>query len=170
MRLKMTTLVFLMAIAIPVAAKADDAPKRSPELQVLDRFVGTWDLKATEKPAGGEATTFDVVSFRRWSQGGNFVVFEDPGQEEVNLPITYDPESKTYPGVIMIGAFSGLVTGTWDKDKKIMSFTIKHPNKTEYRGTHRFLREDYAEASGSVTDADGKVVVELSWKQTRRKK
>ena len=170
MRLKTTPFFLLIAIAIPVAANADDSPKRSPELQVLDRFVGTWDMEVTVQPTGGETETFDAVSFRSWSQGGSFVVFEDPGQEEVNLPITYDPKTKTYPGVIMIGTSSGLVTGTWDKDKKTMSFAIKYTNKNTYNGTHRFIREDYAEASGSVTDADGKVVLNLTWKQTRRKR
>ena len=168
MRLVSTIFTCLVVAALAAAVKADDAPKRSPELQVLDRFVGIWDVNVTVKPAGEEAVTFDTVSFRRWSRGGNFVVFEDPGSEELNLPFTYDPETKTYPGVIMIGLKRGLVTGTWDEDKETMHFAIEYPDGTRYKGTHRFIRIDYAEALGRVTNADGNVV-ELAWKQTRRK-
>jgi hypothetical protein len=72
------------------------------------------------KAAGEEATTFEVPSIRRWSKGGRFVVFEDPQAEEFHMPITYDPESMTYPGVMMVGPSRCLVTGTWDADTQTM--------------------------------------------------
>ena len=40
MRLVSTIFTCLVVAALAAAVKADDAPKRSPELQVLDRFVG----------------------------------------------------------------------------------------------------------------------------------
>ena len=58
-------------------AQADDAPKRSPELQVLDHYLCAWDVKTTIKPAGGEEMTNDFVSHRSWSHGGSFVQFQD---------------------------------------------------------------------------------------------
>jgi hypothetical protein len=173
MRLMTIILLVFSAIVLSSSAEADDAAKRSPELQVLDNFVGTWDVKVTVKPAEQEAVTFEGVSHRKWSRGGKFVLFDDPGQEEeLHLPITYDPKSRTYPGVIINGVNgenTGVVTGTWDEDTKTMHFLIGNTNKTKYRGTHRFIRRDYAEASGKVTNADGDVLVELSFKQTRRK-
>ena len=98
MRLLTTTLTFLAVATLAAAAKADDTPKRSPELQVLDRFIGTWDIKVTVKPAGEEAASFDAVSFRRWSRGGSFVVFEDPGLDELNLPRLTTPNRRLILG------------------------------------------------------------------------
>lgn len=77
MRLTALTLTLLSATTFSGLALADEAAERSPELQVLDRFVGIWDVKVTIKPTGGETTTVDVVSHRSWSLGGTFVRFED---------------------------------------------------------------------------------------------
>jgi hypothetical protein len=170
MRRISTTLIALATFAACGAANAENAPKRSPELQVLNRFVGTWDMKQTVTLAGEQPTTSDVLSMRRWSEGGSFVVFDEPGQEEIHLPLTYDPESKTYRGVMSRGAYRSLVTATWDEDTRTMHFFLKDTDaKTVYRGTHRFIREDYAEASGTITDLAGQEILKLAWKQTRRK-
>ena len=70
---------------------------------------------------------------------------------------------------MIAGVNRSLVTGTWDEDTKTMHFLIKWiDQKTTYKGTHRFVRNDYAEASGTITNADGEVVLTLSFKQTRR--
>jgi hypothetical protein len=41
----------LASTTIVKAAESGDKPKRSPELQVLDRFVGAWEHEVTLKPA-----------------------------------------------------------------------------------------------------------------------
>ena len=85
------------------------------------------------------------------------------------MTITYDPESTTYPGVMIAGIHRSLVTGTWDEDTKTMHFLLEGiDQKTTFNGTHRFVRNGYAEASGTIKNAEGEVVVELSFKQTRR--
>ena len=150
-------------------ATEGDTPERSAELEVLSHFVGTWDMKVTVTPATGEATTSDAFSVRRWSHGGQYLVMEDPPGEGVLLPITYDPASGTYPGVMMLGPSRSLVIGSWNEETKTMHWSIKNVDqKSTFMGSHRFVRDDYAEASGTVTNADGQVVVKLSWKQTRR--
>jgi hypothetical protein len=165
MRLAITVLA---VASIAGTVRAEDTTKRSAELRVLDLFVGTWDIKTTVKPTGGEATTNDDVSIRSWSKGGKFVIFDDPNEDELVMPITYDPASKSYPGVMMIGSGQGRVTGTWDEDTQTMHFLIENANRTTYKGTHRFIRDGYAEASGKITNPAGDVLLELSWNQTRR--
>ncbi len=168
MRPAMTLTV--LALVGAGTARAEDKPNRSTELQVLDRFVGTWDLKTTVKATGGEATSNDDVSIRSWSKGGKFVIFDDPNDEELIMPMTYDPASKTYPGVMMMGSGRGRVTGRWDARAQTMHLRIENSNGTTYQGTHRFIRDGYAEAAGKITTPTGDVLMELSWKQTRRKK
>ena len=151
-------------------ATEGETPQRSPELEVLNHFVGTWDMKVTATSAEGEATTSDARSVRTWSHGGTFVVFDDPDAEGMLLALTYDPDSKTYPGVMIIGTDRSLMIGSWNEDTKTMHWSIRNVDQeTTFLGSHRFIRDDYAEASGSITNADGQVVVKLSWKQIRRR-
>ncbi len=171
MRLFNVILLLVSTSMLSSGVQADDAPNRSRELKVLGNFVGTWDMKVTIKSAGQDAVTVDRVSYRSWSKGGRFVLFDDPRQgEELHLPLTYDPDSQKYRGVMISGVNPGVVTGTWDAGTKTMHFLIENTNKTTYRGTHCFIRPDYAEASGKITNAEGDVLLELSFKQTRRTK
>jgi len=153
------------------SAAEGDAPERSPELEVLNHFVGTWDMKVTATPPTGDATTSDELSIRSWSHGGKFLVLDDPLGEGLHLTFTYDPESRTYPGVMMSGTARHLLIGSWNEDTKTMHWSMKNVDgETTFLGSHRFVRDDYAEASGSIRNADGQVVLKLSWKQTRRSK
>lgn len=160
----------LSAVVLSHGAEADDAATRSPELQVLDNFVGTWDLKVTVKPTGQEAVTGELVSYRKWSKGGRFVLFDTPGVGDVEfiLALTYDTDAMKYVGVT-ISSDPGVVTATWDDDTKTMHFVIKYVDGPTYTATHRFIRRDYAEWFGKVTNEEGDVV-EMSNKETRRKK
>ena len=175
MRLTLLTLTLLSATTLSGLAFADDAPKRTPELQVLDRFVGTWDMKVTIQPTGGEKTAVDAVSHRSWSLGGNFVRFEDPnnlkrpGSNETQMLLTYDPNKKNYPGVLMDGPNRVELTGTWDAKTTTMHWAGKSPDGGTSKSYHRFIGKDRAEVSAEIKDADGNVVLRLSWLQTRRK-
>ena len=155
-------------------AKADDKPKRSPELQVLDRLIGVWNVKAIIKPAGGPEIEREFVSRRRWTLGGTFLQFEDalnlsdPEAKEFQLLWTYDPVARNYPAVIMEGPFRAELTGTWDAKTTTMHLKGKSSDGRTSKGYHRFIGNDRAEASAVFKDAEGKVVLEISWPQTRR--
>jgi hypothetical protein len=113
----------LVAGISPVAANADDALNRSPELQLLDRFVGTWDHEVTIKTPEGE-TKGNRVDTRNWSPGGNFLIFENSIDSKANSDIpelyfilTYDAYAKRYPECGMNGSYRGLITGTCIRSK-----------------------------------------------------
>ena len=155
-------------------AEADDAPKRSPELQELDRYVGVWDMKTTMKPAGGREMTLTCVSRRSWTLGGTFVQFQDTGHShpeapELQLLWTYDPVAKNYPAVMMDGPHWGSITGVWDEKTKTMHWKGKTGSGITIEGHDRFIGKDRIEASGVLTNAEGETVLEVSWSQTRRK-
>ena len=57
-------------IAILATALSTAAQDRSAELQVLERFIGTWDIEFTYQPVGGEEFTAEGVSHRTWSTKG----------------------------------------------------------------------------------------------------
>ena len=176
MRLIAIMLTVVTAGIVPGILYADDAPKRSPELQVLDRFVGTWDMKFTKKPAEGEKIALDTVSIRAWSLGGTFVRFEDannlkfPEMQEVQMLLTYDPKLKNYPGVVMDGPRRFQVTGTWDEKTQTFSLSCPLPNGNKIAITYRFISASRIESSGTDRSPDGKIVAEMSYNQTRREK
>jgi hypothetical protein len=154
-----------------------DPPKRSAELQVLNHFVGTWDFDVTNTPATGAAITGKTSETRTWTLGGKFVQFENPqtgkpDEPEFQMLVTYDPTTKTYPGVLMNGSGRALVDGTWDEAAKTMTFkgTFSDGSGGTFSFTNRFIDADHCEASGTMRDASGKVFLEQTQKQTRRKK
>lgn len=169
---KSTIAAFAASLIIPLVigiTVAEEPLKRSVELAVLDKFIGTWDLQTTVNVTGQPPALTESVSYRTWSKGGKFILFDDPGQgEELHLPLTYDAATEKYRGVMISGSTPGLVTASWEAETDTMNFVTENTNGTTYRGSHRFVRDGYAEASGKITDAAGKVLVELSWKQTRR--
>ena len=173
----------LLAVAVLAAAlcsrtmSAADPPKRSPELQVLDRFVGTWDFVVINQLIGGETVTGKTSETRTWTLGGKFVQWQNPKTEkpdepEVQMLVTYDPATKTYPGVLMNSTSPALVTGTWDESKQTMTFsgTFADSSGNKFSFTNRFTDNDHCEAAGTIRDAVGKVFLEQTQKQTRRKK
>lgn len=177
MRMTFLSVAVLAAAWFSLAANGQDAPKRSAELQVLDRFVGTWDFVVTNKLAGGETITGKTTETRRWTLGNKFVQWENPKTENPDEPefqmlVTYDPTTKTYPGVLMNGPGRALVDGTWDEATKTMTFrgTFSDGRGGTFIFTNRFIDADHCEGLGTMKDATGKVFLEQTQKQTRRKK
>lgn len=171
-----SSFLFLLLGLMPCMAfaQAEDAPKRSTELEVLDRFVGIWDVKATIKPVGGKEMTMTFISRRSWTLGGTFVHFQDTGHShprapEFQLLWTYDPVAKNYPAVLMDGPHSTRLIGTWDEKTKTMHWKGKMGNGVTGEGHHRFIGKDRAEASGVFRNPEGEIVTETSWAHSRRK-
>jgi Protein of unknown function (DUF1579) len=167
MRLIAITLIVLGAATPSGPTNAGDTPKRSAELQVLDRFVGTWDFKVTAKVPGQKAETHDTVETRKWSGGGGVVLFENATPPEFHMALAYDPNTKEYTGILMSGLSRGLLTGTWDEGTQTITFKGAFSDGNKLVSTHRFIDKDHAEHSGVIRAPDGKVVLELFQKQTR---
>jgi len=175
MRLIASVLTVLVISTCPNASPADDSPKRSPELQVLDRFVGTWDMEVTVKPANGEKTTFEVVSTRTWSVAGEVLRIEEPNLNrpelrEIHLLLTYDSNSGNYLGVFLSVPGRGFVTGTWNENTQTMTSRMESADGIKHTVTQRFIDKDHAEVSVVTRSAHGQVLAEIAMKQTRRKK
>lgn len=166
----MLTILFFTLTAIQ--SSGDDGSKRSKEFQVLNRFIGTWDIINVISPSGGDSSRQNLVSHRTWSQGGKFIRFDEAlvkGGPEFHMLLTYDPVNKNYPATAMNGTTRITLTGTWDEKTATMSFTGTDETGTRCISTHRFIDKDKAEASGTFTDASDKVLAKISWNQERRK-
>ena len=169
MRLVSIALAVVTIASIPSHLSADDVPKRSAELQVLDRFIGNWDDAITVKTTG---LKYNAIERRKWSPLGEFVLSEDQNlstKKEAHFLITYDPSAKMYRACFIEEASAALLLGAWDIKSQAMKWTSPDGAAAKFSGTHRFIDKDHAEWSMTVTGLDGTVFVEMSGKQTRRK-
>lgn len=180
MRLTASSLSVL-TLAITSFAGADDNSKLSAEFQILDRFVGTWDMDLTVKPAGGDAINVKKAETRSWSPGRTVVRFEDAkvaganeasaGGPEFQMLLTYDAATKSFRGMMMYGAGRSIITGTWDEATSTMTFNGTSPDDgSTFVFKNRFIDADHSESAGILKNAKGKVIQEQAYKQTRRKK
>lgn len=155
--------------SVPGFVGADDAPKRSPELQVLDRFVGNWETVVTNKATGDKVTS---TQSRKWSNAGTFVLSEDQDvatKRESHFLVTYDPKSKQYRACFINDEFTTPLVGTWDETAQTMTWKSTDI-PFQHSGVNRLIDKDHWEWTMTITNPEGKVVLELSAKQTRRKK
>ena len=164
-----TLLAVFVLSTFSLFAIADDTVKRSPELAVLDRFVGTWTSEKRVETPDGQITKRAGVETRKWSPGGGFLVFEGAGEPEFHMLLTYNEEAKAYTGVFMFGTRRALVTGMWNEKTKTMRLRGTYDNGNTYESTGRFLDNENAEVSATIKNPDGKILLKLSWKSSRRK-
>jgi hypothetical protein len=169
MRFVAMTLALVATPTFPRPLQADDPPKRSPELKVLDRFIGDWDDAIINKTTGQK---YDATESRKWSRGGDFVLSDDKNlatKKEAHFLITYDPNAGVYRACFIEEASAALLLGAWDEKAQTMKWTGPPEVSVRYSGSHRFVDKDLAIWSIKVTGQDGTVYAEMSGKQTRRK-
>ena len=172
MRATISMLTIFLGILPAIESSSEDGSKRSKEFQVLQQFLGTWDIINVVSPPGVESIKQKVVSRRTQSQGGKFIRFDDEmvdGGPEFHMLLTYDPVNNNYPATAMNGTTRIAMTGTWDEETRTMTFTGTDESGTRCTSTHRFINKDKAEASGTFTDARGNVLAKISCNQQRRK-
>jgi hypothetical protein len=168
MRRLVSALVILASAASFHVVHADDSPARTPELEVLNRFIGTWDIRDSATIGDNDPVESIGVETRRCSTGGSVIEFENANPPEFHMLLTYHADSDKYVGVLMSGPGRGTVVADWDADAETMSFVVELTDGSRYEGTNRFIDEGHIESQGTVTGADGRVMVELSMDQTRR--
>lgn len=169
MRLISIALTVLITLSVLGPVNAEDTPKRSAELQVLDRYIGDWETVITDKGTGKKLTS---IESRKWSRGGKFVLAEDQDKstkKEAHFLITYDPKGKQYRACYINDEFTVPLLGTWDE--KAQTMTWKSADVAfKQDAVDRFIDKDNVEWTLTVTSPEGKVVLDLSAKQVRRKK
>jgi hypothetical protein len=159
----------ILTVAMAPPLNAGDPASRSAELQVLERILGDWETAITIKGTGEK---FNTVEIRRWSKEGKFVLSEDrnlSSKKEAHFLLTYDPNAKKYRACFIEEGNAVLLLGTWDNDSQTMKWAGTDAAGVKHQGTYRFLDKDHVEWTLEVTGPDGRVLAELSAKQTRRK-
>src|SRR5205807_2357052 len=158
-------------------ATADDSPKPSAELRVLEDMIGTWDEVMTNKPTEWmpKAEKSTAVTKRVWSLGGKFIRGEgawQPAKIEFLHLMTYDPDARAYRSWYYDAGGSmprGSAKGEWNAQSKTITWADTDDAGNKTIGTHKIVDKDHSEWTMVVKNRDGKVVLDLSGKCTRRK-
>jgi hypothetical protein len=167
MRLIALALAFFMTASLSGAVNADDA-QRSPELKVLDRYLGEWETEATVKGTGDKSISHQS---RKWSRQGKFVLSEElelATKKESHFLVTYDPKVKQYRSCFINEDVAVPLLGTWDEKSQTMHWKSADV-PYQHDMVQHFTAKDRAEWTMTVTSPEGKIVLEISAKQTRRK-
>ncbi len=167
-RISFVIAVFMTA-SLTWSIEAGDAPKRSAELQVLDRLIGDWETVVTVKATGEKSTS---VQSRRWSRNGKFVISEElemAAKKESHFLVTYDPKAKMYRACFINEQFTTPLLGTWDDSSQTMRWKSSDI-AYKHEGVTRYINKDLVEWTMTISSPEGKVVMELSARQTRRTK
>ena len=169
MRQILLVVALVTMASTPSSARAEGTPQRSAELQVLDRFIGDWETVVTNKATGDKVNS---IQSRKWSREGKFVLSEEQNVEtkrESHFLMTYDAKAKRYRACFMNEEFITPLLGTWDETTQTMTWqSTDIPFKHE--GVNRYIDKDHFEWTMTIKSPEGKVVLELSARQTRRNK
>jgi hypothetical protein len=144
------------------------------ELKVLDRMIGTWDAVTTQKPAewtpsGGKST---AKVTREWILDGRFVMdtsIHSDGQESMAL-IGYDPGQKTYRSWWFNSeGHHNTSKGRWDEASQTLSYRTELDDGKSMQSSVRFAADDKEVWRFQVTDAGGKVYLDMDITATKGK-
>jgi hypothetical protein len=184
-----TILIATMLATNGVAVAADD--DRPAELKVLDRWVGDWDLEVIVKPGDavpqGSKSTFR--STIRWTVNDRILRCDAQGQgvsgdrkfkDAFTWLCTFEPQAKTYVSTVFwatvgpadAGAWGGGLrgTGTWDEQAKTLTTRTADPDLgVVSSGVTTWIDADTHEWVSTMTDATGKVVMQMTGRAKRRK-
>ncbi len=165
----------LAAIVGQAAAIADgnEPAKDVPELQVLQHYLGTWDVEVTTKSSDftkGESTARWILGGRFREQTGFMLSNDGTNRAEVTTLFTFDTNKQTYRSWMFVS--NGSVSQaemTWDAKSKTMT-SVSRPTADGVRST---VTADFSEPGKErwkfdFTDRDGKPVGKLSGVNTLR--
>mgnify|MGYP003346488359 FL=1 len=109
---------------------------------------------------------------RKWSREGKFVLSEEQDlstKKESQFLVTYDAKGARYRACFINDEFTVPLLGTWDEKTQTMRWKSSDVSFKHDMIQH-FVDSDHSEWTMTVASTEGVVVLELSAKQTRRKK
>ena len=175
-----TTVILTAAVIgaslISFAQAEETAQKKSPELKVLSRYVGSWKETAIVKPAlwTPQRTTMTTTTTRRWILNGKMIENKGawlPGKNEFLHLMTYDPNRKEYLQWYFDkdNLAPQVYQGKWDKATQTFTFTGTLADGIRSTSQQKFVDKDTFTWTLVAKDRTGKVVLDMEGKCVRKK-
>lgn len=159
---------FLKALAVAAALAA---PPALADTQVLELFVGHWDIHArTLQP---QPSTTSYRERYEWVLDGKYVRGETSLKADGTRDIifgTYDAQADGYPFWVFSssGTYMYLPPATWDARRRTMEWKNPKGFDINYRSSCHFPDRDTRSCTLIMKDWMGKVLLELEWQAARR--
>jgi hypothetical protein len=172
-------LIFLILCSAPLYGDHEkshltqDGPPPRPEFQIVDKWRGTWDVKATRlQPQPPTVVTF-VETFE-WILDGRFLRSETSRKSDGNKSMSmiwYDINTKVYRFVIFDStAFAvELPPPTWNEGTQTMEWKSGLFSSVSFTGRVTFTDRDTMRWKSVLKDWKGTVVLDLEGTSIRRK-
>jgi hypothetical protein len=168
--------IFVCLASSGSVSAAEGGPSdKVPELKLLDHYAGSWDFEMTSKDQPfmkGRVTGTWILDGRFLQQSSEALDKDGAVVFKYMSLMTYDPVKKVYRSWIFLSdGFTGESEGTWDAKGRVMTSV----GRKDENGVSSTTTADFSEAGVEkwkivFTDATGKVVSEMSGKNTRNKK
>ena len=175
MKLLVNLVAAVAVISSSTIGHADEPSAKPPELQVLDRYVGTWDEIVEFKPAvwTPEKSTSSTTTTRKWILNGTMI--ENKGawtpQAEFLHLMTFDKSKNEYRQWYYDK--DNLVPqeshGKWDAATQTFTFTGTLGDGIRTSSQQRFVDKDHLTWTMIAKDSDGKVVLDMEGNCVRKK-
>jgi hypothetical protein len=174
-----TALVLSSLMLILASAWAQDQnsdPKQSPELQVLQRFIGSWEETVEQKRAAWtpEPSTKKIASTRKWILDGKMIENRgtwSPDDVEFLHLMSYDPKRREYRQWYFesINPISlGEQRGQWDQATQTLTWKGKLDDGVTTETVERFIDTDNFTWTLVAKDSSGQVVLDMEAKVRRK--
>ena len=161
------------------AADSDKSPTPQrgalpgPELRVIEKWRGTWDVKSTRRAPGPVEEVNYVESFD-WVLDGRFLRSETSQKPDGSKSMSmfwFDVFTKTYRFVIFDAAGFGLELPppTWNESTQTMEWKTGSFSPTSYTAHATFPDRDTIRWKSLWKDWKGTAILELEGVSTRRR-
>jgi hypothetical protein len=150
-------------------------PAKPPELKVLERFVGTWNVEAVTKPAVWTPTEkrekcveYNEMVLDGWFLHGSSKSAD--GKTSAIVMNTYDPVNKEYRiRRFTSGGLCDELTGQWDESTSTLTVRGDLGHGITLNAAFHLTDEDHREYHVVAKDGEGKVYFDVQATVTRRK-
>ena len=171
--------VFLLLCSPLRAADTDKSPKPqsgaapSPELKIIEKWRGTWDVKSTRR-APGPVEEVNYVETYDWVLDGRFLRSEtsqrSDGGKSMSM-IWFDVHTKTYRFVYFDAKGYGLETPppTWNESTQTMEWKGDYFAPIRYTAHTTFPDRDTIRWKLLWRDWKGTAILEFEGVSTRRR-
>jgi hypothetical protein len=155
----------VLGLFSPAMSVGQPLPKDIPELKVLQRWVGKWQVDVTIKkgplyPKG--VSTKGAAQNTEWVLGGRYIQlnFQKDLYQQTYL-ITYDLNQKAYRQWLFDSAGQAIeFTGKWNETTQTMTWTGQEKGKGFYKVHVKFHGPDDYDSHAVITDTNGQVLVD----------
>ena len=174
--MKTHLLTLALIVIVTTTLLAQDVEPKSAELQVLDRYVGTWEETAITKPAlwTPEQMTSTTTTTRKWILDGTMI--ENKGKwSPLDIAflhlMTYDEANNEYrQWYFDKGNLGGQSSrGSWNEATQTFTFVGSLSNAVATKGQQHFIDDDTFTWTLIAKDESGKVVLDMEGKCVRKK-